>query len=402
MTLRPTTTRILASLALTIVTAEVWPSLSQAAAYDKLCPNPGTPQPSANEIRQLLQERKLEQAQATKDGASLAPIRMCNLNLGGGDFRNLDFPDEVINVNFSGALLDGSSIGNAPGANFSRASLRNVQFEGRYDGAIFNRADLRGATFLFSSLNGASLILTKIDGTYFNASFKGATFVPDGIPAEGSGMGNLASIHYPEQARPSVERLRDYYRNAGLRDAERQLTHAIEANTTAFLFSRRSPSGRLEAVFRFIVFDLPTAYGLYPGRALVLIIVAWLALIPVYKRAIAARPVGRGPAGIYLKLPAGRLVRRNGMTRLAANPIAVRLDCQGRSAWKWAAYFSLLSAFHVGFRDFNVGSWIEQAQKRDFRLEAVGGPRQIAGFQSLLSLFLLATWVLTYFGRPFQ
>jgi hypothetical protein len=29
------------------------------------------------------------------------------------------------------------------------------------------------------------------------------------------------------------------------------------------------------------------------------------------------------------------------------------------------------------------------------------GPRFVSGFQSLLSVYLLALWALTYFGRPF-
>ena len=33
---------------------------------------------------------------------------------------------------------------------------------------------------------------------------------------------------------------------------------------------------------------------------------------------------------------------------------------------------------------------------------ATGWPRSVAGLQSLLSIYLLALWVLTYFGRPFD
>jgi hypothetical protein len=39
---------------------------------------------------------------------------------------------------------------------------------------------------------------------------------------------------------------------------------------------------------------------------------------------------------------------------------------------------------------------------RQFTLEPTGWVRTVAGVQSLLSVYLLAMWVLTYFGRPFQ
>jgi hypothetical protein len=59
-------------------------------------------------------------------------------------------------------------------------------------------------------------------------------------------------------------------------------------------------------------------------------------------------------------------------------------------------------AFHIGFREFSVGSWIARMQPRSFALEAAGWVRTVSGAQSLLSVYFLAMWVLTYFGRPFQ
>ena len=63
--------------------------------------------------------------------------------------------------------------------------------------------------------------------------------------------------------------------------------------------------------------------------------------------------------------------------------------------------FSLLSAFHLGFRELNVGNWLARVQAREYGLQAVGWVRVVAGLQSLLSVYLLAMWALTYFGRPF-
>lgn len=64
--------------------------------------------------------------------------------------------------------------------------------------------------------------------------------------------------------------------------------------------------------------------------------------------------------------------------------------------------FSLLSAFHVGWRDFNVGNWIVRIQPREYTLKATGWVRVVSGVQSLISVYLLALRALAYFGRPFE
>jgi len=48
----------------------------------------------------------------------------------------------------------------------------------------------------------------------------------------------------------------------------------------------------------------------------------------------------------------------------------------------------------------NVGTWLARVQTREYTLRATGWVRAVAGVQSLLSVYLLAMWVLTYFGRP--
>jgi hypothetical protein len=70
--------------------------------------------------------------------------------------------------------------------------------------------------------------------------------------------------------------------------------------------------------------------------------------------------------------------------------------------FRTSLYFSLLSAFHLGWREFNVGTWIARVQSREYTLRATGWVRTVSGIQSLLSVYLLAVWVLTYFGRPFE
>ena len=66
-----------------------------------------------------------------------------------------------------------------------------------------------------------------------------------------------------------------------------------------------------------------------------------------------------------------------------------------------ALFFNRMSAFNIGFRDINFGRWLRMLTRREYDLKAVGWARTVSGFQSLLSVYLIALWVLTCFGRPF-
>jgi hypothetical protein len=105
---------------------------------------------------------------------------------------------------------------------------------------------------------------------------------------------------------------------------------------------------------------------------------------------------------IYRVWPAGRIEPLLG-TELVQEAKLEPLLLWGRwgAALGRGLQFSLLSAFHLGFRDLNMGNWLARVQAREYGLQAVGWVRVVAGVQSLLSVYLLAMWVLTYFGRPF-
>lgn len=73
-----------------------------------------------------------------------------------------------------------------------------------------------------------------------------------------------------------------------------------------------------------------------------------------------------------------------------------------RTAVCLGGYFSVFSAFSVGWKDINVGYWIQRLQRNEHTLGANGWVRTVSGIQSLISMYLLAIWMLTYFGRPFE
>jgi hypothetical protein len=76
---------------------------------------------------------------------------------------------------------------------------------------------------------------------------------------------------------------------------------------------------------------------------------------------------------------------------------------RSESGFLWLAlYFSLLSATRIGWRELNVGTWITRIQPRQYSLQATGWVRVVSGVQSLISAYLVALAILTYFGTPFE
>ena len=155
--------------------------------------------------------------------------------------------------------------------------------------------------------------------------------------------------------------------------------------------------------FGLVFFEWTTAWGLHPERALILLLGLILVLCVPYGISIAgALGAESGRHGIYRVCPAGRLDREGQRVTLAGVVKVERLRAGLPLALAWALYFSVLSAFHFGWRDFNVGAWLSRVQPSEFVLRAGGWVRTVAGLQSLVSLYLVAIWALTYFGRPFQ
>jgi hypothetical protein len=218
----------------------------------------------------------------------------------------------------------------------------------------------------------------------------------------------ILSLHHQwaeEQSGLSgLMQLRELLQKAGLRELEREATFAIEYGRTRHAIAgwRQNSGAAAEGIFRMMAFDWTTGYGLYPGRALKIIVVVWLLLIFVYFWPIHLTPERSLGGGIYQVWPRDRIETNGGKVSLGKSTKINRVQSGTLAAFGRAGYFSLLSAFHIGWRDLNVGTWIARVQPREYTLRATGWVRVISGIQSLLSVYLLAMWALTYFGRPFQ
>jgi hypothetical protein len=187
----------------------------------------------------------------------------------------------------------------------------------------------------------------------------------------------------------------------GLNDSAREATFSIQRNITKDQLSSDSlPPAKIEGCLRTVGLDWTTAYGLHPERALRWILLLGAVLTPVYMLAMR-RPTAA--SGVMQVFPADRL---EGTAGDPPNEEKRKKQLVHAKSWhaalRTAAYFSLISAVNIGFEQFTPGDWIRRLQTREYSLEAVGWVRVVAGAQALLSVYLLAMWVLTQFGQPFE
>jgi uncharacterized protein YjbI with pentapeptide repeats len=258
-------------------------------------------------------------------------------------------------------------------------------------GADLGHADLRGTDLTNAWFRDADLDLVIYEPT--------ADPNISGI-AKAKHLDLATYVDDPE----ALVRLREEFSEAGFGGAENKITYAVNRKETA-------EDARVLRWFRRIAFDWTCQYGMNPSRPLKIIGFVWLAMTVFYFACMHLR----GPSGIYVE--AEREVRgedRNWRFQVllphlreqGAQRKGIRKPGR-RLRWEWrltraAMYFSLISAFNIGYQELNIGAWLKMLTKREYNLTAVGWARTAAGVQSLLSVYMLALWVLTFFGHPFE
>jgi hypothetical protein len=384
---------------------------------------------------------------ASLEGANLTEARLDGANLTGA---------ELFGTNLTGAELFGTNLTGARlgGANLTKAWLRRANLTGAWldganlTGAWLDGANLTEAELFVANLTGAELFRADLtEARLFGVNLTNAIYTP-ALPPSGAYVANiqgLQAVVFPKGLETGLVQLREVLQKAGLRDLEREATFAIERGKTwhslnlvrhwvndnrenddasdlsealskalegidgfdlvglgkavldhlwvvESILRHRGEVG--EGVFRLVAFDWTTGYGLYPIQALWIILRVWAVLILVYIWPIQRRPRSPNPAsGIYRIWPSDRIETGRNEVKLGTAAKVERL--QGKNWWGsfgYAAYFSLLSAFHIGWRDLSIGTWITRAQPREYTLKPTGWVRLVSGLQSLLSVYLLAIW----------
>jgi len=372
------------------------------------------------EHRQWLESDKKEGAQAKLNHANLAgaPLEGANLTdafLAGATLEGAN----LTNANLTHALLYRA---NLTGADLDHANLTDAWVLG----ADLTHASLFGANLTSAQLNYANLTDAWVGG----ANFDRAIFEPNSLPRlDGiSRAQNLELLTYLDNPAALVE-LRKQFEDGGLRELERKITYALkrreaelswergtsrklpgDKGTRTILWSSDSMLANLASfTLNKVFFDWTCQYGMSPGRPLILGVVLWFLCSLLYLVCIHAP----GEAGLYRVY--GQSIRDDPLAQRRVERISP-LSTTHSPGPRWlfqffrreclllrtSMFFSLMSAFNIGFRDINFGRWLRLLTRQEFDIRAVGWARVIAGWQSLISVFLIALWVLTYFGRPFD
>lgn len=313
-----------------------------------------------------------------------------------------------------------------PGADLSGADLFGADLSGaNLSGANLADAFLGDANLVGAQLSGADLTGASVNG----AKLGGGIFEPKSLPrvTQIAGAQNLELLRYYNVPVALVQ-LRNQFEDAGFREQERKITYALKRREAELSWqgcrSRQLASGKPRAILwsadsnaancsSFILnrvfFDLTCEYGMSPGRPLSLGVLLWLLCSVVYFIYIHTS----GEAGLYRIYRQGTgandLARAQVRERISPrhNPRArgvrrvLHLFWSEWSVFRAAMFFSLMSAFNIGFRDLNFGRWLRLLTRQEFYIKAVGWARVVAGWQSLISVYFITLWVLTYFGRPF-
>ncbi|OEZ56017.1 serine/threonine-protein kinase B [Janthinobacterium sp. HH103] len=300
---------------------------------------------------------------ARLNGASLRGANLSGADLGGA---------QLVGADLSGVVARGTSMSNA--------ALVDANFSG---------ADLTDADLSYAIIAGANMDKANVARTRFALYDIKLAGHADNLPDKEafSRVRNMAEIRLDPSLSTTSQfvLLREEFKKTGKRDQERALTAALKRMEARH-------ASRLERWFYFVAFDLTTEFGASPGRALKILSYLMIAFAFPYLFALS-RTNG---AGIWIVWPKERLEQGVG------NNTPARLHKTGICAILTAFYFSLLSAASIGWKDLSFGNWISRIQPTESALRATGWVRSISGIQSVISVYLLALWALTYFARPFE
>jgi uncharacterized protein YjbI with pentapeptide repeats/phosphatidylserine/phosphatidylglycerophosphate/cardiolipin synthase-like enzyme len=334
--------------------------------------------------------RSAEMAAADLREAILLATDLSEAHLPAADFRKSRLVSTNLNeavltrVRMEGAMVRDS---NLRGAKMQGAEMRGALFQNTVlADAQLNGADLSEAAFENATLNNVSMAHADIRKVKYEP-------VPNLLPnisgmAQAHGLAELMFSSSPQ----GLFELRAAFKNAGLRDAERELTYAIK-HSQRLQSAKSGPGSKIDSWFNYVAFELTTEWGHAPERSLIVL----LGLIPLFTLVYMYALIKPGKDGIWRRWHEDR-VRQD----LGGDELDGPLKLRWYRAIGLGFYFSILSAFHIGWKDLNVGMWIAKVQRCEYILVGSGWVRMLSGVQSLISVYLLAIWVLTYFGRPFD
>jgi len=280
------------------------------------------------------------------------------------------------------SVLSGASLGGihlkgalATGTKFIGARLQDADLrEARLDRACFLNADLRGTDFKDAQLTGAIL--------------DNAIFEPKSLPdlQAMNGVHGLRSLTWDTKGPGALFALRKAFKEAGMYDHEREVTYAIKRG-------ERPRSNTLISVIELLFVELPSEWGTAPLRPLWIMLGLVLPFTALYAISI---PNSRSQGALWLVWSKDRVKAGDGANKSG------RLNSNNCSVLFSSLHFSIISAFSVGLKDLDVGSWIARLFPWEYTIRGTGWVRSVSGLQSMISVYLLGLWFVTFFGHPFE
>ena len=344
---------------------------------------------------------------AVLSGAVLSATRLSGAHLGGADLSEAD----ASGADLSAADLSAAHLGGVDlsGADLREANLSEADLSGAdLSGADLHKANLSVANLYKADLSEADLSEAKLQKAHAEfAVFAGTKFV-DAVVSDFFFAGARRLTEIAMTSPTTVVNLRKNAKEWGFRNEERALTAALHK------YRMKQGKAFYEKFFDdYLLGGKLTKYGAEPWNSL------WVLAILVVPFSIAymiSLGTHRKMTGIWIVRHPDRVLKSLGKDRpiklttaLAEGflPYEKPRGYTGRiTRWLgilWTGlHFSILSAFSIGWRELNFGVWITRLQRQEYTLRATGWVRTVSGIQSLISLYLLALWALTYFGRPFE
>lgn len=351
----------------------------------------GTWLPGANLTNAVLglKGQKTEQVSKAPGEYMILPPRMGQIIVKDANGRVIAASSPVPDsTNLKSATLWNANLHQADldSADLSTASLSGADLSG----ADLSGADLTGANLAGAILDGSNVSDANLDRTLFEPASLSSIIGPESAK-------NLYKVTF--QSNPdALIKLRKQFQDEGLTAQEREITYAINRRRTQL-------DSRIERWFRIVGFDLTCQYGLNPGRPLRIIVAVWAIFSLLYmvllhrKRCFRVRINrfcgGRDQIREFSMWSPSFLETSVWKTLRASLRFERRALCA-------MMFFSLVNAFNLGYREFNIGQWLRMLTKRQYDVRAIGCVRSLAGIQSVVSIYLFALWILTYFGRPFE
>jgi uncharacterized protein YjbI with pentapeptide repeats len=301
----------------------------------------------------------------------------------------------------------------------------SVGFDGaKFDNAgDFSRLNFgNGADFFQATLLNVNIKDVDLSGSDFEeANLRGVRFEPSKIP-EASKIAycsNLQTLYFQENP-TALTMLRDSFKTSGFREQERGITYALKRsenkirleharvdsffNFRDFNWDKFGP--KIERIsfaekainyfwyaFNLALFDWTVQYGMNYTRPIVLTIIIIIFSAFLYLILIC------------LNIPGNIEVINNSNSEnyapLKEYIIKDNIILKILIIFRYCLVFSMMNATNISFREFNFSRWLYLLFTEDVNIRPTGWIRPISAFQSIISLFLLILFLLSYFGRPF-